>query len=388
MKTLKFAGTLVLLLCTMITLAAKPPGYVIQGNFSGLANGTVLELVPAGTHDDEKPVATTTLKDGKFTFSGSVKEPRLFRISAKDHFGGCQVMVNNTKIAISATASIAKRYDNQFLDLKDLKITGSPIHEQYLKKISYRDELEKDYEAYHKGGEVIVNQINEAKTAKDSVKVAELMKTEAYAKFEADEKAFFTKVEKTSADLINAHKDSWWGPFLMLNAYSYFTPEQKPIFASFSKSAQDSYYGQKVKEELLPKGFMGEKAPTFEAATSAKVDADLLKLVKDHKYTLVDFWASWCAPCRKSIPALKALYEEMNASGFQIVSISIDKKEADWLKAEKEENLKWPSFLDKGNTANAWKVRAIPAMFLLDEKGVVIGENLTLEQVKEKIKGS
>ena len=214
------------------------------------------------------------------------------------------------------------------------------------------------------------------------------MKTEAYVKFEADEKAFFTKVEKTSADLINSHKDSWWGPFLMLNAYSYFTPEQKPIFESFSKSAKESYYGQKVKEELLPKGFMGEKAPLVEAATSAKVDADLLKLVKDHKYTLVDFWASWCAPCRKSIPALKALYEEMNVNGFQILSISIDKKEADWLKAEKEENLKWPSFLDKGNTANAWKVKAIPAMFLLDENGVVVGENLTLEQIKEKIKGS
>ncbi|SMC40188.1 TlpA disulfide reductase family protein [Pedobacter africanus] len=387
MKSIKMGATLVLLLLSILTNAAVlQQGYHISGIFTGLQDGTVLELIPAGTHDDEKAVANAVVKAGKFSFKGAVEGPRLFRISVKGNFGGCQLMVNNTNISVTAKAALVEQNGAKFLDLKGLKITGSPVHEEYLKKVVYREMLNRDYEAYHKSGEDIVNQISAAKNAKDSVKVSELMKSPAYLQFAAEEKAFFDKVAKTSTDLITANKDSWWGAFLMLNAYSYFTPEQKPLFESLSATAKNSYYGRKIKDELFPKGFLNQKAPVFEAVSSAKKDAALGQLIKGHKYTLVDFWASWCAPCRKSIPALKALYEEMNSKGLQIVSISIDKKESDWLKAEQEENLKWPSFLDKGATAAAWKIRAIPAMFLLDEKGVVVAENLNLEQLKAKLK--
>jgi len=78
----------------------------------------------------------------------------------------------------------------------------------------------------------------------------------------------------------------------------------------------------------------------------------------------------------------------MSDKGLQIVSISIDKKEADWTKAQGEEKLPWPSFLDKGNTSPAWNIRTIPAMFLLDEKGVVVSENMSLEEIIAKIKST
>lgn len=385
MKTLKITATLVLLLCTLITMAAKPTGYTINGLFTGLPDGTVLEMIPSGTHDDEKAIATATLNAGKFSFNGKVESPRLFQITVKGHYGGCQVMVDNTNIKLSAQAKTEENNRGKFLNLEGLKVIGSPIHEEYLKKVAYREMLNEAHIAYNKRGEAIMKEIGAARSVKDTIKLKELMDSEAYKKFEAEEKAFFNKVEVTSTELIEANKNSWWGPFLMLNAYSYFTPDQKPMFEMFSKMARESYYGKKVKDELLPEGFLNQKAPMVSAATSDKVDADLMKLLKGHKYTLVDFWASWCVPCRKSIPALKALYEAENKNGLQIVSISIDKKESDWLKAEKEEQLKWPSVLDKGETANAWKVRAIPAMFLLDENGRVIGENLTLDQIKEKL---
>lgn len=384
MKLIKIAGTLLLLLSITITKAAKPSGYSIQGTFRGLVNGTVLELIPAGTHDEEKAVASTVITAGKFSFKGSLNEPRLFMITVKGHYGGCQVMVCNTNISITAKASVDERNAAKFLALTDLKITGSPVHQEYLQKVAYREMLNKEHTAYYKRGEAILSEIRAAKKEKDTAKLTLLMKTPAYRLFEADEKAFFDKVAKTSTETIEANKESWWGPFLMLNAYSYFTKDQGPQFELFSKAAQESYYGQKIKEELFPKGFMNQKAPLVEAATVEKKDAELQKLVKDYKYTLVDFWASWCAPCRKSIPALKELYKEMNGKGLQIVSISIDKKEADWLKAEQEEQLKWPSFLDKGTTAAAWKVRAIPAMFLLDQNGTVVAENLSIEEVRAK----
>lgn len=388
MKAIKIASTLVLLLCALVSSAIGAPGYTITGTFTGLADGTVLELIPSGSHDDEKAIGNATVKAGRFAFSGSVAEPRLFRIAAKGYYGGCQIMIDQkaTKVAVSAKASLAERNGNKFLELQDLKVSGSPIHEEYLQKVSYREKLNEEHTAYNKRGEAIAKQVGAARRDKNNAKLDSLYKTEAYKIFEAEEKAFFSNVTKTSTDLITANKDNWWGAFLMLNAYSYFTPEQKPLFSSLSKNAQESYYGQKIKEELFPKGFLNEKAPTFEAATNNKKDASLTELVKGHKYTLVDFWASWCQPCRKAIPGLKSLYEELSPKGLQIVSISIDKKEADWLKAEQEEQLKWPSYLDKGNTSPAWKIRAIPAMFLLDEKGVVVAENVTIAQVKELMK--
>ncbi len=100
---------------------------------------------------------------------------------------------------------------------------------------------------------------------------------------------------------------------------------------------------------------------------------------------IVDFWASWCGPCRKAVPALKEFYKE-HGKDVEIISVSIDKKDADWAKADKEEAFPWKSFLDRQEIANAYQVKAIPAMFLLDAKGVVVAENVSLEQIREKIK--
>lgn len=385
MKSIKLTSTLFLLFWTIAVQAITSPGYVINGNFKGLPEGSVIELIPAGTHNAEKVLASNVLKAGKFIFKGRVAGPRLFRITVKGYYSDCLVMVSNNQISVSGNASLTESGGSKFLKLTNMKVLGSPVHQEYLKKVAYREQLNDEHVAYNKRGEAIMKQIDEARDAKDSVKYKALLQTAAYKQFESEEKAFFTNVEKRSFDLINAHKDSWWGPFLMLNAYSYFTPAQQPLFNSFSKSAKESFYGEQVHEELFPKGFLGQSAPLVDAKTSDHTKADLKAIIKGNKYTLVDFWASWCAPCRKALPKVKALYEEMKGKGFQVVSISIDKKEADWLKAEDEEQLKWPSFLDNGATADAWKIKTIPALFLLDENGKVIAENLTLEEVKAKI---
>ncbi|WP_298716607.1 TlpA disulfide reductase family protein, partial [Chitinophaga sp.] len=108
-------------------------------------------------------------------------------------------------------------------------------------------------------------------------------------------------------------------------------------------------------------------------------------IAKGKKYVIVDFWASWCAPCRKAVPALKEFYAE-HGKDVEIISVSIDKKDADWVKADKEEKFPWKSFLDRQEIASAYQVKAIPAMFLLDAKGNVVAENVSLEQIREKIK--
>ena len=103
------------------------------------------------------------------------------------------------------------------------------------------------------------------------------------------------------------------------------------------------------------------------------------------QYILIDFWASWCAPCRKEIPTLKRLYAEYAEKGFEIVSISIDKKEADWSKALEDEQMPWINYMDNNGIAKLYKVKSVPTMYLIDQNGVLIAENLRGEALVEKM---
>ena len=102
---------------------------------------------------------------------------------------------------------------------------------------------------------------------------------------------------------------------------------------------------------------------------------------------LVDFWASWCGPCRKEIPNVKKQYELYKDKGFEVVSISMDKDEKAWKKALEEEQLPWPNFLDHEGVANLYHVKSIPAMYLLKPDGTIIAEGMDArgEALKKKL---
>ena len=172
----------------------------------------------------------------------------------------------------------------------------------------------------------------------------------------------------------------------MLDQMSYFRPTEKAIFEQFSKEAKESYYGKIVAADLYPVSYIGKKAPSLAFVDSLQKPVSFAALAKGKKYVVIDFWASWCVPCRKAIPALKQFYQEMADKNVEIISVSIDKKEADWVKANTAEALPWLSFLDRAGLADAYNVKAIPAMFLLTGEGKVVAENVSLEEIKATIK--
>ncbi|MDR6785391.1 peroxiredoxin [Pedobacter africanus] len=124
--------------------------------------------------------------------------------------------------------------------------------------------------------------------------------------------------------------------------------------------------------------WIGKPAPDFsQPDTNGKMVS--LKDFKG-KYVLLDFWASWCGPCRGDVPELKDVYEKMKGKNISFVSISIDSDKSKWLKALAEENMPWIQLGDlKGdqNTAMlAYKVKGIPSKFLIDPNGIIIGMGL------------
>ena len=379
---------LVLLVGMILIVGACTPkdSFTIQGKITGLSDGTIMELVPGATHKQEKPVAEAIMTKGGFSFTGNVETPRLYYVMVQGMNGVIPVVVENgLQVCIHGKAEKRDYNGQMFVEFSDIKVTGSPVHDEFLQKIDFRTKLDQLYEDKEKKHADINRKIGEARGNKEQVLLDSLSRTEAYAQMEKDEAAFFEKAEAEITKAVLDNKDSWWGPFLMLNLMNWFEEDQKEWFEAFSPEVQKSYYGQIVYKELFPETLEGKNAPRFTVTDSGGKKVTLQELQKNKKYILVDFWASWCAPCRKEIPNLKALYDRFAAKGLGIISISIDKDQKAWEKALSEEQLPWPNFLDDSGISDAYGVKTIPAIFLLDANGKVLSIKLRGETLQKKL---
>ena len=378
LKSLLFLPALLLLFS-----CGQSDKVTIKGKVSGISDGTEIRLLPGATHSNESPIATTTITNGEFSMTTEAPGPRMFYLQVDGHTGIIKFMAENGDDVYITAESKEGRGGNMF---SSTSITGSSIHEEYLKKVAPREQLNEMHLKYNEENKEVSAKMSAARRAGDQKLQQEIAQSEEWKKLEREEREFFNTVETTYSGLFLSNADSWWGPLLMLDVMSYFTEEQREPFENFSQEAKDSYYGQILRNELYPVGLVGDRYPSFVLTDDSGKNVDVQALITGKKYILIDFWASWCAPCRREIPNLKKLYETYSSKGFEIISISIDRKEDDWRKALEEEQLKWPNFLDTNGAQNVWGVRTIPAMFLLDGSGKIVSENIRGESLADKLK--
>ena len=372
------------LLC-MLVCSCNSRQYKVEGNVTGLDDGTVVQLVPM-SHDNESPIAEATVNGGKFTFKGEIGDslpmPICVNLMVKDAFGAETFMLDKGNITIDG--KVTKEGPNQdgvYNYNWDVTVKGSPLTDKLNGYKQRRDELDKLFNDYHEQHAQVLQQLNEARQAKDAAREQQIMATEEFKAFDKAEKDFFAKVEETYKGIVDENKDTYWGPMMAIYLWTYFSAADKPLYDSLSPEAQQSWYGKKMLDEIMPAGDTGQKAKTLTVKGDDGKELALEDLAKGKKLLLIDFWASWCGPCRKEIPNVKKQYELYKDKGFEVVSISIDKNEAAWRKAVEQEQLQWPNFLDTMGAADAYKVRSIPAMFLLD------AENLTVIASGEDARG-
>ena len=387
MKKILFACLLCMLVCS-----CKSNQYKVEGNVEGLDDGTVVQLVPM-SHDNETPIAEATVNGGKFTFVGEVGDslpfPICVNLMVKDSWGAETFMLEKGNITIDGKATKGEPDENGVCAYKwEVKVNGSPLTDKLNGYKERRNELDKIFSDNHEKYAQILQQVSDARMAKDKAKEQQIMETEEYKEFDKAEKDFFAKVQDTYKGIVDENKASYWGPMMAIYLWSYFTAADKPMYESLSPEAQQSWYGKKMIDEIMPAGDTGDAAKDFTVKGDDGKELKLADLAKGKKVLLIDFWASWCGPCRKEIPNVKKQYELYKDKGFEVVSISIDQNEAAWRKALEQEQLQWPNFLDRMGAADLYKVRSIPAMFLLNAEDLTViesGENARGEALAQKL---
>lgn len=134
---------------------------------------------------------------------------------------------------------------------------------------------------------------------------------------------------------------------------------------------------------------IGSTISNFEGKDLQGNSIQLSEIMSKNKYTLVEFWASWCVPCRGEIPHMKKAYEQYKEKGFEILSFTLDHDTARWEKASKEENLPWINIGDllafKSPVVNTFGISAIPANYLIDSTGKIVAVDLRQNALDSKL---
>lgn len=381
-------SVILLVITAAICCTANKNQYSIKGTINGMEEGTILEMRLGSTHKNEQPFASATYGKEGFKFAGNLDGPRKVQINVAGEPGymGIQLFAEPGETIITADAKISEGAQGNIHKYSNVVISGSNSTDLYLQKTEPRKFLDQIYEKNQILSREIMQALNNARQENNNAKIEELQNSEAYKAMAAREKSFFDTVGIVLTNMILDNASDWWGPFLMMDQMSYFSKEQEVWWNQFSEEAKNSFYGQLVKEELFPDGFLGKQAPAFTVTDKEGKEHTLAQLLGGKKYVLIDFWASWCKPCRNEIPNFKRIHQAYSSKGFEILSISTDKNIDDWKNALEEEHLPWPNFLDPGTIADQYKVKFIPCTFLIDQKGKVVAENIKGEELEEKLK--
>lgn len=141
---------------------------------------------------------------------------------------------------------------------------------------------------------------------------------------------------------------------------------------------------QKKRQAMDAKIKIGEHFPNAKVKDNAGEIKQLSDYVGKGKYVLIDFWASWCGPCRNEMPNVKAAYEKYASKGFEVISISIDKKQKPWRTAIEELGMNWTQVLNV-DAADVYGIYAIPKTFLVDPEGIVVAKDLRSKKLEKTL---
>ena len=192
---------------------------------------------------------------------------------------------------------------------------------------------------------------------------------------------------------VENNKDNIVGAYVLSRIlYKTTEAELETITKGASGSFKTSVYNGLIDKymEGLKRSSVGATYTNLKMQDPEGKDVELSQYIGKGKYVLVDFWATWCGPCRREMPALVEIYKEYKDKGFEIVGVSFDRNATSWKKGIEDLDITWPQMSDlKGwqcEASSVYAIRSIPQTLLINPDGKIIAKNLTTEELSEELK--
>ena len=342
-----------------MTLAAcnAQSGYKVTGTVEGMPDGKAIIATVNGSSLDT--LAKADVKNGSFEFTGNVSEPTGAYIMVIGQRGDIPFMLENANITVNAgqagltvTGSEGQKIYDQFMAI------NTTTQQEAMK-------LQQEYQAANG----------------DQAKMQAVQ--EAYAKLMTDAQAKET-------ELIKANPDSYVSTFVIVSGMGQMEYEQlKERYNLLGEKAKASAQGKAIAAQIakLESTAIGQIAPNFTITTPEGESISLYDI--KGKVKLIDFWASWCGPCRGENPHVVEIYKEYHPKGLEIFGVSLDNNKEAWVKAIADDGLVWKHGSDlkgwQSAPAQLYSVSGIPHTVLLDENNKIIAKNLRGDELKQKI---
>ena len=342
-----------------MTLAAcnAQSGYKVTGTVEGMPDGKAIIATVNGSSLDT--LAKADVKNGSFEFTGNVSEPTGAYIMVIGQRGAIPFMLENANITVNAgqagltvTGSEGQKIYDQFMAI------NTTTQQEAMK-------LQQEYQAANG----------------DQAKMQAVQ--EAYAKLMTDAQAKET-------ELIKANPDSYVSTFVIVSGMGQMEYEQlKERYNLLGEKAKASAQGKAIAAQIakLESTAIGQIAPNFTITTPEGESISLYDI--KGKVKLIDYWASWCGPCRGENPHVVEIYKEYHPKGLEIFGVSLDNNKEAWVKAIADDGLVWKHGSDlkgwQSAPAQLYSVSGIPHTVLLDENNKIIAKNLRGDELKQKI---
>lgn len=342
-------------LCFM-QLSVWSQNTVVTGNFKELKADQVMIGYRAGS---ESKTDSVKIKNGKFTWKGNLAEPQEMYLMFPSRY--YSFFAEPGKINITGISDSTESY----------KVTGSKINDEA--------------EAYEKSNQDLTDQENPlyqqwGKGTKEEQAALE-------AKIDNIRKERRKRADKYIAE----HPSSFYSIHLISSRASYGTDyaDVKKIYDLLDESAKQTEGGKALAKRLdiLKRSAIGSQMIDFEQndSTGAPVRFASFK----GKYVLVDFWASWCGPCRAENPNVLEAYNKYQDKNFTVVGISLDDKDANWKKAIRDDKMPWTQLSDlkgwKNEVSTYYGIQGIPSNLLVDPSGKIVARDLRGEGLHKKL---
>ncbi|WP_430612293.1 redoxin domain-containing protein [Flavobacterium sp. JP2137] len=349
---------------------APTDSFTISGDVKGIEDGTKVYLKKQ-TDMDVVSIDSTEVKNGKFEIKGKAGETEISFIAfGKDGNLGLPFILENGNIKVEFNKD----------DIENAKATGTKNNDYFVTFNKEAGVLQKKVMDFQQQNQMLIMeaQQNNNEQVLDSL-------------YGVNEK-FTNELKNYTLSFVEKTPDAFISILIlnqMTQGNSIEVEKSQALFNKMPKEIKESKQGKELAEILakVSKVAIGKKAPDFSAPNPEGKIVSLKESLG--KVTIIDFWASWCGPCRVENPNVVKLYNKFHEKGLNIIGVSLDKDGDKWKEAIAKDGLTWAQISNlqfwQDPIAADYSVKAIPATFILDENGVIVAKDLRGEELEAKV---